>query len=306
MDDTTRVLVLANRTADSSQLRDALLERRDRGPIEVTLLVPAAWEAQDPHGGVEAGRRRVRSALANLRDTGLEVRCHLGDPPPGTALREAWDPERYDEVIVSTLPSRVSKWLQIDLPRRAPRITGGPVTHVEEAGGGGARQRRRRSRASGAGRRAVYAAQPRTVRHDCHEMRRISSVIASPIRGSATSRPSATTAALATTPRLTWASARAWPPWATRAGLSRRRPARVRTTAATKLPAKPIAPAAASAPSASGRCGSIRRGTDSTPATHDETKIAATTASRASRSARGERNANAMPRGTAVSASPPL
>jgi hypothetical protein len=131
VDDTTRVLVLANRTADSSQLRDALLERRDRGPIEVTLLVPAAWEAQDPHGGVETGRRRVRAALANLRDTGLEVRCHLGDPDPVTALREAWDPERYDEVIVSTLPSRVSKWLQIDLPRRAGKITGVPVKHVE-------------------------------------------------------------------------------------------------------------------------------------------------------------------------------
>ena len=135
MDDATRVLVLANRTADSPQLRDALLERRDRGPIEVTLLVPAAWEAQDPHGGVETGRRRVRAALANLRDTGLEVRCHLGDADPVTALREAWDPERYDEVIVSTLPSRVSRWLQIDLPRRAGKITGVAVTHVEAAEG---------------------------------------------------------------------------------------------------------------------------------------------------------------------------
>jgi hypothetical protein len=134
VDDATRVLVLANRTADSPQLRDALLERRDRGPIEVTLLVPAAWEAQDPHGGVETGRRRVRAALANLRDTGLEIRCTVGDPDPLTALRELWDPDRYDEVIVSTLPSRVSKWLQIDLPRRAGKITGVPVTHVEAAG----------------------------------------------------------------------------------------------------------------------------------------------------------------------------
>jgi hypothetical protein len=133
MDDAARLLVLANRTADSSQLRDALLERRDRGPIDVTLLVPAAWEAQDPHGGVETGRRRVRAALANLRDTGLEVHCRLGDPDPITALREAWDPERYDEVIVSTLPIRVSRWLQIDLPRRAQRITGVAVTHVVAA-----------------------------------------------------------------------------------------------------------------------------------------------------------------------------
>ena len=131
MDEPARVLVLANRTADSPQLREALLERRERGPIEVTLLVPAAWEAQDPHGGVETGRRRVRAALERLRATGLDVRCRLGDPDPITALREAWDPERYDEVVVSTLPSRVSRWLQIDLPRRAGKLTGVPVTHVE-------------------------------------------------------------------------------------------------------------------------------------------------------------------------------
>ena len=133
MDDAARVLVLANRTAGSPQLREALLKRRERGPIAVTLLVPAAWEPQDPHGGVETGRRRVREALADLRDTGLEVHCRVGDPDPVTALREAWDPDRYDEVIVSTLPGRVSRWLQIDLPRRAGRITGVPVTHVEAA-----------------------------------------------------------------------------------------------------------------------------------------------------------------------------
>jgi hypothetical protein len=133
VDETTRVLVLANRTAGSPQLRDALLERRERGPIKVTLLVPAAWEVQDPHGGVETGRRRVRTALENLRDTGLEVQCRLGDADPITALREVWDPDRYDEVIVSTLPSRMSRWLQIDLPRRAGKITGVPVTHVEAA-----------------------------------------------------------------------------------------------------------------------------------------------------------------------------
>jgi hypothetical protein len=131
VDDAARVLVLANRTAGSPQLRDALLERRQRGPIEVTLLVPAAWEPQDPHGGVETGRRRVRDALSDLRDTGLEVRCRVGDADPVTALRDEWEPGRYDEVIVSTLPGRVSRWLQIDLPRRAGRITGAPVTHVE-------------------------------------------------------------------------------------------------------------------------------------------------------------------------------
>jgi hypothetical protein len=131
--DPARVLVLANRTVDSPQLRDALLERRERGPISVCLLVPAAWEVQDPHGGVESGRRRINAALTNMRDDGLDVQCRLGDPDPVAALREAWDPERYDEVIVSTLPSRLSRWLQLDLPRRARAITGVQVIHVESA-----------------------------------------------------------------------------------------------------------------------------------------------------------------------------
>ena len=131
--DAARVLVLANRTVDSPELRDALTERGERGPIEVTLLVPAAWEVQDPHGGVQSARRRMNAALAMLREAGIDVRVRVGDPDPVAALREAWDPDRYDEVIVSTLPGRVSRWLQIDLPRRARRITGVPVTHVEAA-----------------------------------------------------------------------------------------------------------------------------------------------------------------------------
>jgi hypothetical protein len=129
--DEARVLVLANRTVDSPQLREALVARNERGPISVCLLVPAAWEVQDPHGGVESARRRINAALANMRDDGLQVQCKLGDPDPLAALREAWDPERFDELIVSTLPSKLSRWLQMDLPRRAHKMTGVPVTHVE-------------------------------------------------------------------------------------------------------------------------------------------------------------------------------
>src|SRR4029077_7860774 len=77
---------------------------------------------------------------------------------------------------------------------------------------------------------------PRTVRQDCHVMRRITSVMARPMSASATGAPSATTAADAITPRLTYASARAWLPSAMSAGLSIRRPVRVRTSAAISLP----------------------------------------------------------------------
>jgi hypothetical protein len=50
MDAATRVLVLANRTADSTQLHQQLLARHAQGPIAVTMLAPATWEVQDPHG----------------------------------------------------------------------------------------------------------------------------------------------------------------------------------------------------------------------------------------------------------------
>jgi hypothetical protein len=54
----------------------------------------------------------------------------VGDGDPIIAVTEAWDPKRYDEIVISTLPSSMSKWLQADLPHRAEKITGAPVEHI--------------------------------------------------------------------------------------------------------------------------------------------------------------------------------
>ncbi|MEA2284485.1 MAG: hypothetical protein QOJ21_528 [Solirubrobacteraceae bacterium] len=131
--DLARVLVIANRTADSPQLRAALLQRRERGPIAVTLLVPAGWEIQEPGGDVASGRRRLDAAVRGLEEHGLPVEARLGDPDPVAALRDAWRPGRFDELIVSTLPGGRSRWMALDLPRHARSITGVAVTHVEAA-----------------------------------------------------------------------------------------------------------------------------------------------------------------------------
>jgi hypothetical protein len=126
----TRLMVVANRTAESDALLRALLARAQEGPVTVTLVVPATWEVGDPHGGRESARRHLRGAVARMRAAGLAVEGRLGDPDPVAAVREAWDPDRYDEVVVSTLPSHVSKWLKRDLPRMVERLTGRPVQHV--------------------------------------------------------------------------------------------------------------------------------------------------------------------------------
>ena len=125
-----RLLVVANRTAGSPELLGALRERASREPIAITLLVPATWDLADPHGGRETAVRNLDAALRQLRAAGLQVEGVVGDPDPLVAVRDIWDPARFDEVVVSTLPSAISRWLELDLPRRVGRFTQRPVTHV--------------------------------------------------------------------------------------------------------------------------------------------------------------------------------
>jgi hypothetical protein len=125
-----RVLVVANRTADSEELLAALVERQKHGSISVTLVAPARWEPTDPHDGEQAARRRLHTATDRLREAGIETEGVVGNADPFTAVEEIWNPERFDEVIVCTLPEHLSRWLRLDLPRRVERLTGRQVHHV--------------------------------------------------------------------------------------------------------------------------------------------------------------------------------
>jgi hypothetical protein len=120
------VLVVANVTATSDELLQALRARAADGPSRFTLIVPAT-----PFGGGRAvAAQKLEEALGQLREAGLEADGSVGNPDPVVAVTEAWDPKRYDEIIVSTLPMRVSKWLHAGLPERIGRLTGAPVAHV--------------------------------------------------------------------------------------------------------------------------------------------------------------------------------
>jgi hypothetical protein len=108
-----------------------LLARHGQGPIAVTVLAPAIWEIQDPHGGTESAWRRPRAAQKRLQAGGIEVSCVIGDPDPMTAFEREWQRGRYDEIIVSTLPRYLPRWLRIDLPHRIGHPAAGvPITHV--------------------------------------------------------------------------------------------------------------------------------------------------------------------------------
>ena len=123
----TNVLVVASQTAGSQHLLEVLQHRAERGPVKITLVMPA----QGPGlGGREAMRARLDEALAKMRDAGLDADGVIGDANPLDAVAECFDPARHDEAVVCTLPGRSSKWLQHDFPHRVARFTGLSVTHV--------------------------------------------------------------------------------------------------------------------------------------------------------------------------------
>ena len=120
----THLLVVANQTADSPELIEALNERSAQSPIHVTLLVPSTYSER-----AEANAR-IQTAKATLSESGIEAEGLLGDADPIVAVQEAWHPGRYDEVVVSTLEEGASRWLQVDLPHRVAKLTDCTVRHV--------------------------------------------------------------------------------------------------------------------------------------------------------------------------------
>jgi hypothetical protein len=119
----SNILVLANRTAMSIGLEAALRARVEAGPARFTLVVPL--------GRRPDAERVARGLAARLREAGLDVIGRAADDDPMRAVLDVWDPAEFDEIIVSTLPSCTSRWMQTGLPRRIERHTGALVRHVE-------------------------------------------------------------------------------------------------------------------------------------------------------------------------------
>ncbi len=131
----SRVLIVANRTAATQPLLDAVSERAAAGSAEFHLVVPAAprglHRLVDPEvaGRTEAATQ-LELALEKLRaETGAPVTGHVGDADPLAAISDAMHEQGFDEIIISTLSRRLSRWMHMDLPSKA-RFLGLPVLHV--------------------------------------------------------------------------------------------------------------------------------------------------------------------------------
>jgi GABA permease len=121
------VLVVANETVLGEPLLQRIRRRAAEGPAAFLILCPQSDPSQAEHPEAE---RRLRAALATLRDEGLEAHGQVAHPDPYTATMQVIEDERVDEVIVSTFPGERSGWLRRDVVGRLRKDAGVPVEHV--------------------------------------------------------------------------------------------------------------------------------------------------------------------------------
>ena len=124
-------LAVANRTAAGNELLDVLkakaAEAGDRSKSLFIVVVPQ-------EGGDGSATRRARTRLSlvlgRLREADLTAAGMIGDPDPYTAVMNALQFFRVDDIIISTFPDTRSGWLRADLVSRIRKASGKPVEHV--------------------------------------------------------------------------------------------------------------------------------------------------------------------------------
>lgn len=137
-------LIVANQTLTTDSLSAAVEQRMAAEPHEFHVVAPAtalddqidgpsAYAGLGPSAADRAyalACQRLDQALEHLRTLGATVDGEVGDADALEAVRGALQHVAADEIIVSTLPRGLSKWLHRDLPARLRRATGVPVTHL--------------------------------------------------------------------------------------------------------------------------------------------------------------------------------
>jgi hypothetical protein len=149
-----RYLVVANQTLGSQKLVDVIHDRMARGPAEFWVLAPATptthlttdfggligafpldptvlpTPAEVREEGIAAAKSNLNGELSRLREAGATADGAVGDPNPMVAIETTIAHGQFDEIILSTLPPGISRWLAMDLPHRIRRKTNIPVTVI--------------------------------------------------------------------------------------------------------------------------------------------------------------------------------
>jgi nucleotide-binding universal stress UspA family protein len=137
------VLIVANQTLPSQALADAIAERIRSGVTSFYVVVPATPLGHGLTWDEDATRQEARDRLdgfvAQLVDQNVEASGEVGDRDPVAAVRDALRGREIDEVVLSTLPPGISRWLGQDVPSKLRHNVDVPVAVVYEQAAAGAR-----------------------------------------------------------------------------------------------------------------------------------------------------------------------
>ncbi|HLL86110.1 MAG TPA: hypothetical protein VK387_02230, partial [Thermoleophilaceae bacterium] len=119
----THTLVVANQTVGGERLLKLLRRKAEESPHRFIVICP-------PTGDPDDAPRRLAATLESLEHAGLEAVGQVTHPDPYTAIQNALQFYRVDEIVISTLPETRSGWLRTDLIERVRASTNRPVEHV--------------------------------------------------------------------------------------------------------------------------------------------------------------------------------
>jgi hypothetical protein len=125
----SRYLLVANETAESQEMLHVVSEiNADDPEAEFEILIPATPLnlLQQFEGTAKSARglaaQRAQSTRLRLESLGIRVRStRVGNWDPYAAIEEECENEKYEAIVLSTLPPGVSRWLRMDLPSRVAR-----------------------------------------------------------------------------------------------------------------------------------------------------------------------------------------
>jgi hypothetical protein len=127
-------LVVANQTLGGEPLSETVRTFVASEPCRFHILVPATPPKEHltfTEGEANAiAQERLDIALARFRELGADVDGEVGVANPLHAIEDVLMREQFDEIILSTLPSGLSRWLKLDLPSRVEDKYELPVTHL--------------------------------------------------------------------------------------------------------------------------------------------------------------------------------
>ena len=148
-DHVRRYLVIANQTLSSPELHDLIRARAVPGETSFHMLVPQVPTPAihtDPSGLIDPSlqdsivrsreiarqdaEQRLAAFIETLAETGASITGEVSSGDPLVAARRAMEETDFDEIIVSTLPARISRWLKLDLPNRVQRAFNLPLTSL--------------------------------------------------------------------------------------------------------------------------------------------------------------------------------